>query len=314
MSACLVVGGGFLGSHIADRLAHEGHRVTIYSRSFNEWLLEADRSGSGEIRLVEGEVPPGGGLAELIDDSDAVFYTAGISTPAAARDDPGGTISSFVVPAAAVLDLMRTTSTRRVVIASSGGTVYGAATSLPTDEDHATEPISIHGHNALTVERYANFFERHHDFEPVILRYSNPYGPGQLPRRNQGVIAAWCAGLANDREIVLYGNPATRRDFLYVTDAAAAAAAAGLTADPGLYNVGAGRSWPLIEVLELIQHVAGRRARVRTEQSRGVDVPETRLDCARVRAVTGWRAETSLAEGIRESWEWMRDRPYPRRG
>ncbi len=48
----------------------------------------------------------------------------------------------------------------------------------------------------------------------MILRYSNPYGPGQLARRGQGVIAAWCGAIAQDEEIVLYGDPGTRRDFV----------------------------------------------------------------------------------------------------
>lgn len=311
MSSYLVVGGGFLGSHLADQLASQGHHVTIYSRSFNEWLLEDDRSGGGKITLVHGVVPPGEGLEELIENCDAIFYMAGVSSPASARDDPGGSITSFVVPAASVLDLMRRTHTRRVVVASSGGTVYGATTQMPTREDDPTDPISLHGHNSLTVERYATFFQRHHGFEPVILRYSNPYGPGQLMRRGQGVIAAWCQRLIDGEEIVLYGNAATRRDFIYVTDAAAATIAS-LAAEPGVYNVGAG-SWSLGDVLETVQHVAGCRARIRTEEDRGVDVPATQLDCSRLREATGWEAQTSLADGIRKSWEWLRGRPYRRR-
>lgn len=308
-----MVGGGFLGSRVADQLASDGHTVIVYSRSFNEWLLEKDRAGGGTIELVEGHLPRGSGLQELIADSDTVFYMSGASTPAAAQLDPGGSITSSVVPAAAVLDLMRTTSTRRVVIASSGGTVYGIADRVPTPEDHPTEPISLHGHNSLTVERYARFFAQHHGFEPIILRYSNPYGPGQLVRRGQGVIAAWCEALTRDSELVVYGDTSTRRDFVYIADAAEATMAAWLSADPGVYNVGGGRSCSLDDVLEMVQTVAGRRARIRRESGRGIDVPTTELDCSRLREATGWRAVTSLEDGIRAAWDWLRDRPYPRR-
>ena len=314
MSDCLVVGGGFLGSHVAGRLATDGHRVTVYSRSFNEWLVGEDRSAAGSIELVEGEVPPGTALRELIDASDVVFYLAGSSTPTMAYADPGGSITSLVVPAAALIDLMRTSSTRRVVVASSGGTVYGAVEELPTPEGHPTRPISLHGINSLAVERYAMFFADRHGLEPLILRYSNPYGPGQLARRGQGVIAAWCEALAHDEEIVLYGDPGTRRDFIYVEDAAAATVVAGFEAEaPGTYNVGAGRSWPLEGVLEMIERVAGRDATVRRLPDRKVDVPATQLACDRLIAETGWQPQTSLEDGIRATWEWVRTLPYERR-
>jgi UDP-glucose 4-epimerase len=315
VSVCLVVGGGFLGSHVAQALAAQGHSVIVYSRSFNEWLLRTDRSSDGRIELAEGELPAGHGLAELIDAADVVFHMAGSSTPAMAHSDPGGSIISSVVPAAAVLDLMRSTSTRRIVLASSGGTVYGAVKQLPTGEEHSTRPISLHGHNSLTVERYAMFFADQYGFEPVILRYSNPYGPGQLARRGQGVVAAWCEALAHDETITLYGDGQVRRDFVFIDDAASATVLAGLSAAGTMtYNVGSGESYSLQTLLEILQRVAGRRAKVRSIPARAVDVPATQLDCSRLRNDLGWETRTALDDGIHASWEWTRQLPYERHG
>jgi UDP-glucose 4-epimerase len=306
MTECLVVGGGFLGSHVAAALVASGHPVTLYSRSFSAWLDDPLAGGAG-IRRVEGTLPPGGGLTELIDAAEIVFYLGGSSTPAMAGTDPGWSISSSVVPATALLDLMRPTATRRVVVASSGGAVYGVVNRLPTPETHPTEPISIHGHNSLTVERYAMFYARHHGFQPVILRYANPYGPGQLARRGQGVIAAWCDALAGGRAICIYGDPATRRDLLYVDDAALATVAAGFDADaPGVYNVGSGCSVSLEDLAGRLQAISGRRSPVERQPHRPVDVPATQLDCSRLAAQTGWQALTGLDDGLRASWEWAR--------
>jgi UDP-glucose 4-epimerase len=313
VSSYLVVGGGFLGSHVAHRLAADGHTVVVFSRSFNDWLVRHDRPISGSIELAEGELPGAHGLADLIEQADVVFYLAGSSTPAIAQTDPGGSIVSSVVPAAAVLDLMRETSTRRIVIASSGGTVYGAVKQLPTSEQHPTEPISLHGHNSLTVERYAMFFAERHGFEPIILRYSNPFGPGQLARRGQGVVAAWCEALAHDETITLYGDGRARRDFVFVEDAADATVRAGLNASgPAVYNVGSGESTSLQDLLELLQREAGRRARIDQIPARPVDVPVTQLDCTRIAEELGWTARTSLEDGIRASWEWALQSPYER--
>jgi UDP-glucose 4-epimerase len=315
LSTCLVIGGGFLGSHVAHGLAVQGHTVIVYSRSFNEWLVREDRSSKGHIELAEGELPAGHGLPELIDVADVVFYMAGSSTPAMAQTDPGGSITTSVVPAAAVLDMMRETSTRRIVLASSGGTVYGAVRQLPTGEEHPTKPISLHGHNSLTVERYAMFFAEQHGFEPVIIRYSNPYGPGQLARHGQGVVAAWCEALAHQETITIYGDGQTRRDFVFIDDAADATVLAGLQAvGPAIYNIGSGESWSLLDLLEVLQRVAECRAKICRISARPVDVPATQLDCTRINRDLGWKPTTSLEDGIRASWEWALQLPYERLG
>jgi UDP-glucose 4-epimerase len=310
---CLIVGGGFLGGHLADRLARDGHRVTVYSRSFSEWLTREERGPSGSIRLIEGELPPGAALREVIAAADVVFYMAGASTPASASRDPGGSMARHVVPAAAVLDLMRETPTRRVVVASSGGTVYGAADVLPTPEDHPARPISLHGHHSLTIERYARFFAEQYRFETVILRYSNAYGPGQLARRGQGVIAAWSSALARGEPLVVFGDPETRRDFIFIDDLVEATARAGLLADPGIYNVGSGEATPLREVLEIVRAVAQKKnVDIIHRNARGIDLPATQLDYSKLAASVGWRPAVGLTDGITASWEWISTLPYDR--
>lgn len=305
MRRSLVIGGGFLGSHLAAKLAAAGQHVTVYSRSFNEWLLLHDPSVLKMIELIEGTVPPGRGLQELISEAEIVYYLAGSGTPAAARNDPGGSITGSVVPPAAVLDLMRETATQRIVVASSGGTVYGIPGRLPTDELQATEPISIHGHNSLSVERYALFFGKHYGLEPIILRYANPYGPGQLARRGQGVIAAWCKSISRGEPVVVYGSIQNRRDFIHVDDAAEATLIAANDApSPGIYNVGSGTSYALAEILELIQSAAGLTATITGAAARGIDVPTTQLDCSRLHNCTRWSSRITIEEGVEETWLW----------
>lgn len=313
MSDCLVLGGGFLGSNVADWLATRGHQVAVYSRSFSEWLTCPDRPTRGAMTLHTGEIPLGSGLQDLIDANDIVFYFAGSSTPATAERDSGDSIGRFVVPVAATLDLMRATSTRRVVIASSGGTIYGAPKVLPTGEEHPTAPISVHGQNALAMEQYARVYAERYGLEPVILRYANPYGPAQILHGGQGVIAAWFEALAHGRTIELIGASSTRRDFLFVGDAAEATCAAAFeTAGPATYNVGSGESHSLDEMLEKVQRVAGRRVPVEQRPARGVDVPITQLDCSRLRRATGWVPRTALEDGLRATWEWTTARAEPR--
>jgi UDP-glucose 4-epimerase len=214
-------------------------------------------------------------------------------------------MARHVVPAAAVLELMRETSTRRVVVASSGGTVYGLPEQLPTPEDYPTRPMSLHGHHSLTIERYAQFFAERHGFETIILRYSNPYGPHQIARRGQAVVAAWIEALAREEPLIMFGDPQTRRDFVFIDDLVEATALAGLHVTPGIYNVGSGQATPLQEVINLLVAAAQRQPEIVYTDARPVDVPVTQLDCSRLRSAIGWRPAVSLPDGIQASWDWI---------
>jgi UDP-glucose 4-epimerase len=305
--AALVVGGGLIGSHLALRLAAAGCPVTVFSRSFNPVLREsaADRG----IRLVEGEVSLSTALEEEVGAADLVFYTAGSSTPSASDLDPEDSLVGSVAPAVAVLELVRRAGKGRVVVASSGGTVYGCPTTFPTPEDAPLEPISLHGLHALVMERYARFYAERHAVDVVVLRYSNVYGPGQLARRSQGVIAAWIRAIIAEEPIVLFGDGSVRRDFVYIDDAVAATLL--IAANPaarGAYNVGVGRASSLREVLDVVEDVVDRPFVVEACEAREIDVPVIELDCSKIQALTGWAPTTGLHEGVAESWAWLQER------
>jgi UDP-glucose 4-epimerase len=305
MGRCLVIGGGLLGGTVAWALGELDHQVVVFSRSFGQNLgLLHGRPPRRPIRTIEGSVSHGSLLRELVDECDVVFYFAGGSTPAGADTDAGGSVELSVVPATTVLELMRGTSTRRIVLASSGGTVYGEPRQHPTPEDHITDPIGIHGHNALTVERYAGFFARRFAVEPVILRIATAYGPGQRTRRGQGVICAWIDAALAGAPLRVYGSLDTRRDFVFAADVAAAAARTGFDAPPGTYNVGSGSSHSLGEVIGVIGELADRELDLAQHAPRGVDVRHTELDCSRLKTLVDWVPVTSLRDGLRATWEW----------
>lgn len=300
----LVVGGGLLGSHVALRLAAAGHPTTVFSRSFNPVLLDA--AAEHGIRLVTGAVGSTPLLADEIAAAKTVFYTAGTSTPGASDDDPAASLLGSVAPAVAVLELARRAGGRRVVVASSGGTIYGCPTTFPTPEDSPLEPISVHGMNAVATERYAQFYADRHSLDVVVARYSNLYGPGQIARRSQGVVAAWGQAILAGEPIVLFGDGSVRRDFVYTDDAAAATILlAGDPAARGAYNVGTGRASSLREVLDVMEDVVHHPVVVENRHAREVDVPIVELDCSRIRELTGWVPTTELSDGVAASWDWL---------
>ena len=301
---CLVIGGGLLGSHVARELVRNGHAVSVYSRSFSDWLL-AERELGLEVELVPGEIPPGRRLDELVSDAEIVFFLAGSSTPSLSEEDAVRSIMGSLTPALRVLESLRRTNVSRIVISSSGGTVYGPVSELPTSEDAPTRPITLHGVNSLAIEGYAAFYAREHGIRPLILRYSNVFGPGERVHFEQAVVASWCDALSRGLPLTLVGDGSVERDFLFVEDAAAATVkAAFATEGPAVYNVGSGRSQSLREVLDMLEQVSGLTPDVRSVPARPIDVPVTRLDSSRLREATGWSASTDFSAGLAASWAW----------
>jgi UDP-glucose 4-epimerase len=299
---CLVVGGGLIGAHTVAELIGRDHAVTVYSRSFSE-ALTTQAARDPAIDLVQGSLPEGESLDELVRLADIVFLLAGSSTPALSDVDAVSSITGSLEPGLSVLESIRRCSKRRVVVASSGGTVYGRAQTIPTPEDAPLEPISLHGVTSVAFESYVSYYTRQLGLEPIVLRYSNVYGPGQRARHGQGVIAAWCASLSRGEPITLIGSSEVRRDFIYASDAARATLDAAFAAKrPAVYNVGSGTSHSLAEVLSLLEAVSGMRPEIAQRDARAIDVPTTELDCTRLTEQTGWRAKVGLAEGLASTW------------
>jgi UDP-glucose 4-epimerase len=305
----LIVGAGLIGGELAVQLAGEGHEVSVVSRSFGRRLRQQLAERGLEVELIEASLPESlgvvGELADAFDGRHAVFFLAGASTPSLSAREPAASMTELLAPALATLEAARRGGCERVVLASSGGTVYGRVSQVPTPESHPTEPISLHGVSSLALERYADFYARVQALPTVVLRYSNVYGPGQQARHGQGVIAAWLDAIARGESPVLIGDGSERRDFIHAADAAAAASAA-LRAEPGVYNVGAGRSWALREVLDLIRTATGGEFEYKQRAGRPVDVPHTELDASRFREATGWRPAVGLEQGLAETWNWVR--------
>lgn len=304
-SNCLVVGGGLIGSNVAKELAGRGCSVTVLSRSFGPLLDDATDHG---IRLASGEVPGSDELEPLVAAADTVFFLAGSSTPALADAEAASSIPLLIMPLLSVLDAMRRTGTSRIAIASSGGSVYGNPRRLPTPEDTRPEPISVHGLNALVGEEYAALYRREHGLEPVILRFSNVYGPAQPARAGFGVIASWCEAHSRDEPLTLMGDAATRRDFLHAADAARAAALASDVPGAATFNVGSGESTSLKDLVDLIGRASGTAPRVHRLPGRPMDVAATQLDSTLLREATGWQPQVQLADGIAECWRWASHR------
>jgi len=139
--------------------------------------------------------------------------------------------------------------------------------------------------------------------ETIALRMSNPYGRGQ-GIKPQGFIGVLVRRIKEGRAIDLWGDGSVVRDFVHVSDAAAAfeRVVAGF-GQPGAYNIGSSHGRTLLEVVGEIEKILGRSVPVRRCPGRVIDVAANVLDISKARRELGWNPKVSLEDGLRDLLE-----------
>lgn len=299
---CLVLGaGGFLGQSLAALLQRHGASVRGYGRS-------AAVATSHGLTWTAAAFEDRAALAAALAGQDVVFHLLGSSLPHASNRDPAADVADQVVPTLRLLDLCRAAGVRRVVFASSGGTVYGIPAQVPTPEGAPTAPLSAYGINKLMIEQYLGLHHHLHGLEYQVLRIANPYGPGQSPFRQQGVVAAMLHRALSGSAVEMWGGGGVTRDFIHVEDVAAAFMAAAVYDGPHrVMNVGSGRGRSLDQVVADVAAAAGCPGlRVVRKPGRPADVPVSILDSGLMQRETGWQPRIGWVDGLAGTAAWVK--------
>jgi len=304
MRCCLIGGSGFIGGHLASLLAASGRELTVVGRS-----AAPIRKLPLGVKYVCGDYGDPQLLRKLISQTDEVVDLAYATVPQTSFADPIFDIQANLPPSVSMLRSAAEAGLRRVVLISSGGTVYGVARSLPINEGHPTNPISPYGITKLTIEKYGLMFHRLTGLPVIIVRPGNAFGPGQIPEAGQGFVATAIARVLSNREVTIYGEEGTIRDYVHVTDIAKGITSALEHGQPGCcYNIGTGIGKSNLDVMRAIEPLAStrrRRIELRVDERRGFDVPVNILDSARLREVSGWTPRVPFEAGIEETWNFL---------
>ena len=292
---------GFIGSQLLRTLLERGHDATgwdAYTDYYDPALKEENARG-----LPVGRIDIGEGPLDL-DGVDGVFHLAG---------QPGVKSFGSVFPvyvrhnvlASQRLFEAAVEARARTVFASSSS-VYGDAASYPTPEDTTPRPLSPYGITKLATEHLAQAYRQEFGLDVVTLRYFTIYGPRQRPDM---AFARMISRLTESRPFELFGDGTQSRSFTYVDDAVEATIGAMEGASAGsTLNVGGGSEVSMLQAIEALGSIAGRRLELVRSPRREGDATRTAADTSRIRDEIGWTSRTSFEEGLAAQWRWAADR------
>src|ERR1700761_491256 len=181
----LVVGCGFIGSHVVTTLAGRGEAPRVLTR---RRPAEAVAAAVAPGEMVLGDAADPELLAGALEGIERVAYCAGGLLPSASERDPERDRELTMGPIEALLGVLRERPETTLVYLSSGGTVYGDPARLPAREDDPTVPISTYGRIHLACEEEIERARRETGLRSRILRCSTVYGEHQQPDRGQGAV------------------------------------------------------------------------------------------------------------------------------
>jgi len=291
--AVVTGGAGFIGSNLVEALLARGDDVTVVDD-----LSSGKRENLNAAAIfVERDIRDGLDLAG----ADVVFHLAAQADVQTSMQRPDHDATVNVVGTVHVLEAAREAGAH-VVFSSTGGAIYGEC-DRPAPEDSKLEPVSPYGIAKVCGEQYLAGWNRIHGSGHVVLRFANVYGPRQDSGLEGGVVAIFLERMARGRETIVFGDGSQTRDFVYVGDVVdAALAAAGHRG--GTYNVGTGRETSVAELHAACRAVSGSENEPRLEPARLGDAQRSVLDVSRIERDLGWRARTTLEDGLRRTWEW----------
>lgn len=306
MSKIIVTGGaGFIGSHIAENLAHNSHEVVIIDNLDSYYSAEIKKRNieivlnSGDVSFIKSDITDLNSMKEIIDDSvDYVYHEAAQAGVRVSVEDPFKPNNINVLGTLNVLKASLDANVKKVINASSSS-VYGKVKYLPFDENHQTQPVSPYGVSKLAGEHYCRVFYEVYGLPTVSLRYFTVYGPRMRPDL---AISIFTQNILSGKPITIFGDGEKTRDFTYIDDITYANIKLLKTkkADGEVLNIGGGNRISINDLANHLKRIIGSDSEIIYSNEQKGDAEHTLADITRLNKLLGHINHTSIEEGLRK--------------
>lgn len=302
MKILITGGAGFIGSHVSKLLLDQGHTILIYDNLSTGSLKNLDK----RALFIKGALKDQEMLTKSLQGVEAVIHLASFIEVPESVENPLMFAENNILGSIYLLEAMRQAGIKKIIFSSST-TVYGEPKILPITESQPLFATNPYGASKIASEAFMEAYHKLYQFDVIILRYFNPYGPGENHKPETHAIPSFIKAALLKKPIPLYWKGEQIRDFIYIEDLARA------HIDPlklngfHVFNVGTDKGVKVIDILNKISDIVGYNLDVDDLGERAGDVAANFASSKLIKEKTSWRPKVSLDEGLKKTVEWFKN-------
>jgi UDP-glucose 4-epimerase len=303
----LVTGGaGFIGSELVRQLAIAGASVTAVDNLVNGKRENLEEVICNQVSLEVTDIRDTGSMEKFLDGVDIVYHLACLGVRHSIHDPE----QNHEVNASATLHLLELSKKLEVgrFVYVSTSEVYGTARHTPMTEQHPTMPHTVYGGSKLAGECYARAFFDTYEYDTVIVRPFNAFGPRSHHEGDSGeVIPKFMLRAMAGQPMIIFGDGKQTRDFTFVGDTARGILLAGLSENAlgETINLGQGKEITVRDLADQIRTMTDNAdAEIVFDEPRPGDVLRLFADTTKAKELLGFAPEIGLVEGLEKLRQW----------
>ena len=273
---------GFLGRNLLHHLGKNNYQLTVLDRG------KADFSKA--IRIVKGNLLTGEGIDEFLSGSGVLIHLAGQVSPDSTSMGEGN-----IRTTENLVSKVRKHQVKRIIFSSTVA-VYGSSSNEKLfKESDICNPDTEYGLSKFKAEEIIKKLCKEIGIQYTMLRFSSLYGPGN----NKGLVYNLCTDLTNKGMITVYGDGRQKRDLVWGDDAARVLLVALEQNLKGVYNIGAGNNYSILDIISILEKVSGRKSRIVFKKPDTSKMSNIFYSIEKIKKETGWMPKMTIEEGLK---------------
>ena len=295
-------GAGFIGSHLVDRLIHDGHTVQVIDNLYtgNKEFVHS------KAQFVELDIRDPK-LYSVLEEfrPEYIFHEAAQTEVSTSMSNPMLDCDINLMGLINLLNAAVKLEVKKFLMPSSAA-VYGNLDTLPLNEEMIENPSSFYGLTKLTTEHYLRIYHESFGLPYICYRYSNVFGPRQGNGGEGGVISIFAKAIVQDSPIIIYGDGKQTRDFIYVDDVVEANILGMQHQVTGIYNVSTGIASSVNLLVDEFRNISGKDIEVVYDKPRLGDIRDSVLGTDKSEKELLFTVKYNLHDGLMKTYEYFK--------